>query len=174
MGRALRGAGLGGFRRLTHLLERFGEAIEADLFERGFDLAVLWRRRRFRFLLNIIRHLPRNSHYADAVANDEDLVLAQWDQIAQQNGKQATGPRVSEHGYVEELLADICDRLGGVISALQSVNGIKPKPIKPLSRPRTAVDRIKARKARESRLALVEKLTPQHLDLVRNSMPKEG
>ena len=47
--------------RLAELLSRYGESIEADLALKGWDLTELWRARRWRFVLNLVDHLPRDS-----------------------------------------------------------------------------------------------------------------
>lgn len=133
----------GGSDRLVYLLGRYGEAIEADLALRGWDLADLWQRRRWRFLLNLIEHLPGDSHYLAAVANDDEL--------AEQAPEPKPGPPPL-HTWTPEVdkLTLIADRLGEVVAAVYSTNAKKPpKPPPRLPRPQTAYDRIKTKRRRD-------------------------
>jgi hypothetical protein len=146
--------GAGGRARLVYLLSRYGEAIERDLFDRGWDLADLWRRRRVRLLLNVIDGLPVNSAYVEAIADD--------DEAAEQAPKgEPAPPRLREWSPERSLLTDINERLGELIAvtaAAASGKPVRPPPAYP--RPITAAERIARRRRREQHERLVQQLLP--------------
>lgn len=160
MGGALRAARLGKSRRLIFLLSRYGHAIEADLAERGWDLARLWQRRRIRFLLNLIDHLPRTSHFTEAVAQDDDLAEHNRHLIGEAGPRK---PPVSEFGPAEELLAAIYDELAALRVTLLAVNGGKPREPKPWPRPETARERLRRRNGQADFLDIIAKAAPHDL-----------
>ncbi|MFE9337768.1 hypothetical protein [Streptomyces sp. NPDC007063] len=133
----------GGSDRLVYLLGRYGEAIEWDLADRQWDMGELWRQRRWRFLLNLIEHLPGDSHYLAAVANDDELV------------EQAPEPKPGPpplHTWTPEVdkLTLIADRLGEAVTAIHNTVAKRPqRPPPRLPRPQTAQDRIKTKRRRE-------------------------
>lgn len=143
----------GGSGRLAYLLERYGGAIEADLADRQWDLAALWQARRWRFLLNIIDHLPGNSHFVAAMADDEELA-------AQAPEPKPSPPPLSSWTPEVERLTLIADRLGEVVTAVHNTVATKPsKPPRPLPRPQTAHDRIKTQRRRAKRDLILKRLT---------------
>lgn len=133
----------GGSGRLVYLLGRYYEAIEADLALRGWDLAELWKARRWRFLLNIINHLPGDSYFVAAMADDEDL--------AEQAPEPKPGPPpLTDFTPEVQRLTLIADRLGELITAVHNTVAKKPqKPPPRLPRPETAHDRIRRRRRSE-------------------------
>ena len=161
MGRALRGALAGGSQRLAHFLSRYGSAIEADLAFRGWDLAQLWKARRWRFLLNLIDHLPRGTAFAEAVAEDDEL--------AAQHGfdggdKRRAAPPVSEFTPDVELLAALYDRIGVLIGWVAAGAGAKKPPkAQPWPRPVTAIERARSRRARADFEDIVAKAAPHEV-----------
>lgn len=164
---ALRHSAAGGSRRLAATLERYGEAIEADLAFRLHDpgaLGRLWRERRWRLLLNLIDHLPRDSYYVEARADDEELageVLDLTDALGEAAVPKA---RLSEFDPMVERLTDLYDRMGDLIAAVVAAAGAKPPKVQRAPRPETAAERL--RKARDQRqrhethAALVAALLP--------------
>lgn len=143
-------------RRLVYLLGRYGEAIEMDLWERQRDLAEMWRSRRWRLLLSVIDHLPRASHYVEALADDEDLARRTADTEPEAKPR----ARMSEWTAEREALADISDRLTDVIRAIVASTGNKPPNIPRSVRPVTAADRIRREHSKARHLSLVERLLP--------------
>lgn len=121
------------------------------------DLAREWRSRRWRRLLNFIDGLPRHSAFIEALADDEEyaamVVEAGWPE-------RSPHPRLSEYTPEREALDAVVDRLGEVVSAVIAAAGVRPPKIKPQPRPRTAVDRLRARKRRLDHESLVAKLLP--------------
>jgi hypothetical protein len=151
----------GGSQRLAGLLERYGGAIEADLAFRGVDLAQLWRQRRWRFLLNLIEHLPRTSAFAEAVAEDDELAD---ETVKHLNPDSRRTMPVSEYGPAVELLAAIYDRLGQQITATVAAAGAKrpPKP-KPFPRPVTAIERARRRRSQSGFNDIVAAFAPHEV-----------
>lgn len=153
MARALRPRP-GGSRRLVYLISRYGGAIEADLADRQLDLAELWRKRRWRRLLNLIDHLPRHSHYIAAMANDEELAES-LPEPTQGSG----APPLTEFTPEVERLTLIADRLAEVVTAVGNTVAKKPRrPPRQLPRPVTAHDRIKRRRRRERHQLILKRL----------------
>lgn len=158
MAGALRCPVAGGSRRLADLLTRYGGAIERDLFDRGWLLSDLFGRRQFRLLLNVIDGLPSNSAFGEAVANDDEAVERHLELVGDQSAP--GGPKLSEFGPSEELLAALYDRLGEVIQAVIGSQGGKPPNFHPWPRPALAVDRVRRRRAENESRDLLAKLVP--------------
>lgn len=137
------------------MIARYGDAIEYDLAVRGIDLAREWRSRRWRRLLNLIDHLPRDSAYVEALSDDEEMaerMLGQADRAPRR--------RMSEFSVEVELLSVIADRQAEIINALIARRGVKPARIKWQPRPETALERVRRRKRRRQHEALVAKVLP--------------
>lgn len=148
----------GGRERLVYLLTRYGEAIEADLAlgtattSGGWDLAELWQARRWRFLLNLIDHLPRGSRYVAALADDDELADEFGDEIEK---APPPPPPLTEWTPDYERLTLIADRLGDLIHLTAKANSSGNVPqYRPLPRPETALKR-KARRRRDHKRALI-------------------
>lgn len=100
-----------------------------------------------RLLLNLIDHLPRNSFFAEAVSQDDDLAreyLARQEGISTQPGRKRTPPISEETPELAEL-REINDRLGGVILAIRAFAGRQAglQKIPPRDRPEVATDRMR-------------------------------
>lgn len=132
----------GGSARLVALLQRYGEAIDADLALRGWDTARLWRERRWRLLLNLVDHLPSDSHTVAAMADDDELAARLPEPKPGPPPLQGWSPEVDK-------LTLIADRLGELITAVHNTVAKKPRRApRPLPRPQTARDRIKQHRRR--------------------------
>lgn len=138
-------------------MERYGAAIEFDLFERGFDLAKMWQGRRFRFLLNIIDQLPAHSRYAEAMSQDDDaaeFLLSQgMPSTAEQSRLADWSPEVVE-------LRRIVDRMGLLISYAAVGSHNKPPKLQAPPRPETALQRASRKAAVTKHRELVAALIP--------------
>jgi hypothetical protein len=156
---ALRPRRPGGILSLLRLLERYGEEIEYDLLTRGIDPLELFHACRWRRLLSLIRHLPRNSLTREAMVNDDEMVaeLVRADPKAVKPPKH---PRFAEWTPEVEALADVTDRLGDVVKGLTGLAGKRPRPIKPVPRPKTAFDRVETIIEQERHDKLVARLLP--------------
>lgn len=142
-------------------MDRFAGAIEYDFAVRGIDLVDEWRMRRFRRILNLVDHLPRNSAYVQAVTDDEE-----WAEQVLSLPQRAQRPRVDMADWSPELerLTDLYDRLGELIRAVVAGAGAKPKRVAPAPRPTTALDRMRARKRRATHDRLVSVLLPDKVE----------
>jgi hypothetical protein len=68
--------------------------------------------------------------------------------------------RVSEWSPERAALAEISDKLSTVIAAVIAAAGARPPNIRPTPRPRTAADRLRARRRVETHLSLVARVLP--------------
>lgn len=104
----------------------------------GIDLAVLFARRRWRRLLNLIDRLPSNSQYVQELANDADLMDAVAAAGARKHVEHLSdwSPEVGKL----TLLADLVTQL---LHATVAAAGGKPGRFKPLPRPMTALEAAK-------------------------------
>jgi hypothetical protein len=129
---------------------------------RGWDLAQLWRQRRWRFLANLIDHLPRGTAFAQAVADDDELAAQQV--VTASGGKRKAAPPVSEYTPDVELLAALYDRLGVLIGWVAASAGAKKPPkAQPWPRPVTAIERARSRRARADFQDIVAMAAPHEV-----------
>ena len=91
--------------------------------------------------MNLVDHLPRDSAYGDAVANDEELA-----EMVGGGDDAAYAPAVGEWSNEVELLAAVYDRVGDLIATTIAVHGEKPPKVKPWPRPLTAADRVQSKR----------------------------
>lgn len=84
----------------------------------------------------------------------------EWaDQIVDRIPESSGGPSVEEWSQEAGYLALVVDRLGELLRAVVATGGGKPPKVRPLPRPRTAIDRAMTRRSRrrvESLVAEVE------------------
>ena len=123
----------------------------------GWDLAVLCQQRRWRFVLNLVDHLPRDSAYGDAVANDEELAAM----VSSGGGGSEYAPAVGEWSSEVELLAALYDRIGDLIATTVAVHGQKPPKVKPWPRPLTAADRVQSKRRQAAYEDIKRQLFPK-------------
>lgn len=107
----------------------------------------MWAERRWRELLNLINHLPPNSHFNEALTSDRE-VMVKMEQIAEarrQAGaedEKPNGPRVSlvseEARRLGELIASV-NYLGKLVVASSMKAKGKPGPYVPYPAP-VAID----------------------------------
>ncbi len=117
----------------------------------------MWRARRWRFLLDVIERLPRDSAYLEAVADDEELAAAVIDHLGPP-GKSVR--RVGEWSVQVEVLSDIADLLTQLIHLTAAAHGAKPGRPARMPRPVTALDRLRRRQRMERHRTLVARLLP--------------
>jgi hypothetical protein len=115
----------------------------------------LWQGRRWRFLLNLIDHLPRDSYFVEELLNDEqygEQVLRMPDMVASE--------RVSEWSPMREGLARVEDAVRVLSANVIAAAGATPPEVSAALRPITAADRSRARRRRTSHENLVSRLLP--------------
>lgn len=98
--------------------------------------------------------MPRASHFVEAYAQDDEIAAA----IGLPNAKRAE--RMSEWTPEREVLADIFDRLGTLVSVLMQVNGNKAPHLSTFPRPITATQRLIAADRRQKHDSLSARLYP--------------
>lgn len=134
--------------RLFTLLEQgdYRDAIEADLQEiYGVDLGELWRARRWRKLLGMIERLRRSTHFGEATAADEKLAEFVLRKERDRNGEELPPTRrMSEFTVEAELLSVVADRLAELVQVGVASRGGRPRQVKPMPRPKTAVEKLRS------------------------------
>lgn len=105
----------------------------------------MWRERKWRLLLNLINHLPPNSHFNEALTGDRETMMALH--IAQENRRakglagdeKPVGPRVSQVSEEARRLGEVVAMvrwLGKVIiAASPKFQGGKIGKVEPYTRP---------------------------------------
>lgn len=89
-------------------------------------------------MLNLIEHLPTDSHYIAALAEDPEAA-EHMDPDAKPKP-----PRLTEFGPDIAALSVIADRLGLLIRVTRAAAGEKrPPAMQPYPRPRLAIDRLR-------------------------------
>jgi len=153
-------------QRLAYLIERYSNVLEFDLvvYAAGADLGALWRGRRWRFLLNLIDHLPGHSHYAAAVSQDEEHAELLAAAMANRGPASDERPSPALTSWTPEVnvLADLVD----AVNALRHVTIVmggdgksQPKPPEPYTRPKSAIQEAMRRAEYDRRKAAHESLT---------------
>lgn len=123
------------------------------------ELAVEWRCRRWRRLLDIIDQLPRDSHYAEAISQDEGLA----EQLLDHPPKQELGRvvrRMSEWSVTVELLTAILNRLGELTQAVAALGGAKPRKVPSAPYPTTVLEKLRKRRRERNHRDLVARVLP--------------
>jgi len=121
----------------------------------------MWRSRRWRYLLNLIDHLPRNSYLSQAVADDEEhtrLMLEARERAGKSD--EPHFPPMSQWSQEAGILADLVDEIRGLryVTIAANSGGSKPPPPVRYARPQTAADRIRADMRREKHEALANRI----------------
>ena len=161
-------------RRLYYLVERYGRDLEYDLQGLGVDLGEAWRSRRWRWLLNIVDHLPNHTYFAEAVSNDEEhaemLAKAEAAQTKGAKDRPAWTPPLRTWTPEVDVLTRVLDAVNAlkyVTIAANSEKGKAPRPPEPAPRPKTAIERARARADYQRRLR-------KHESLVARVLPKKA
>lgn len=152
--------------RLTYVLGKYASQIEAD-FAREYpqhNVGTLWRSRRWRFLLNLIDHLPQNTWYHAAVSTDVDhaVMLLKAQEEAKRKGAAGppSGPSMRSWSPEVDVGHKILDAVNGVGYAVAKSNGGNVKPPKPAPRPPTAMETARLRYRNEKHAILVRRMLP--------------
>lgn len=102
----------------------------------------LWGERRWRFLLNLIEHLPRHSYFVEAYADDDEAAEAAG------ATPERRIERLSDWTPEREALAELYDLTAALLGVLLKVNGNEPPPMPAFPRPELAVHRLARRRQR--------------------------
>lgn len=149
------------------MLGRYRRELEAD-FARRFPqhaLGDLWRQRRWRYLLNLIDHLPQDTYYHQAVSKDPEHAKMLARARAQMgDDDKAYAPPMSSWSAELDMSAKILDAVNNVSYTLAAVNyqgkGPKPERPKPHPRPDTAFEKGARQAKAEAHKRLVARMLP--------------
>jgi hypothetical protein len=163
---AVTGTPPGGWAALVALLDRYGDALEADLFTAGWDLLDYFRGvRPWPQLLRLVDHLPPLSHFRRAIADDDDLARRAALSAA---GRAVSGPpRLSQWTEMDDLRATLMDGFQLVQLAIASAHtpkGKSPPKFRPTTRPRTAWQRDQKRRDEAAHQDIRAQLLPPPTD----------
>lgn len=83
----------------------------------------MWRKRQWRKLLNLINHLPSNSHFNEALTGDREVMMAMHaiQERRQEEGledERPLGPRVSQVSETDRRLGELITAVKQLISAV--------------------------------------------------------
>lgn len=144
------------------MIERYGEEIEFDLFERGADLLDYFRGARpWAQLDRYVRRLPSWSETKRAMADDDELQRYREEHAPKTSARRP--PRLTEWTLADELFAALADTTNAICVAVgQSVSprGKGPK-FKPGRRPLTAAERAERRRDRDTIAEIVSIMLPR-------------
>lgn len=105
----------------------------------------------------MIDHLPRNSALVEAQANDEDVAKLM---LTAKPSTTAT-ERLSEWSPERDALARIEEWLQAINRSVVASMGVPPAQFRPVARPTTALQRLRADERRKQHLSLVKRVTAQ-------------
>lgn len=107
----------------------------------------MWQSRQWRKLLNLIDHLPQNTHFYQSLMQDEDyakqIAKAREDAKAK-DGEKKPVPRWETWSNEREGLARVEDAVRGLGQTIVGAFGGKPGEFKPAQRPETKIDQAAA------------------------------
>lgn len=107
--------------------------------------------------MNLIDHLPRNSAYVEAQADDEELAALL---LTLPESAQAPRERFSEWSPEKDTLVAILDRLQALTAAVVASGGGKPGTFRPAERPEAAIQRLRRDQRRQRHRDLVARWKP--------------
>lgn len=165
-------------KRLVYNIDRYGDHLEWDLrtSAAGADLGELWRARRWRYLLNLIDHLPRTTYFTEAVSNDPEHAKMIAESLASQETSgesEAAHPPMRTWDQQSALLADLVDAVReNTRVTLMAAGDKNPPKVTPYSRPLTALDAARRRATEEKRLQAHESLADRLLARRKKAQPE--
>lgn len=148
-------------RRLASIMDKYASKLEAD-FPRhypGIGPADLWRARKWRCLLNLIDHLPQNTHYHHALMNDPEYAkaVAEW-KAANPDSGEPKSPPWSVWSPEYEGSQSIIDELRLLRATVVNVNGGKAGEPKLTLKPKSEIDKAIYRKKLEKHESLADRM----------------
>ncbi len=140
------------------MVDRYGEAIEADLHRVfGLDLLDFFRGRySWRKLLALLASLPAASAYGHARAMDRDYARQV---MAMPKSEVDSGVPFAEYTPEAAALDTISDLLQAVVERLDVANGQKPARLQPAQRPVTAFELERRAQAAARMASLIDEVT---------------
>lgn len=119
----------------------------------------MWHSRQWRRLLNFIDHLPRNSHYTQAVVNDEEHARMLVEAMDGQP-KEDPAPPMSTWSPEVEQLVTLTDAVRALNLTVQGLAGAKPPKFVPSPRPRTMMEKARRDQRKRKHEELVALVLP--------------
>lgn len=104
----------------------------------------LWQRRRWRYLLNLIDHLPQNSYFHQAVSLDEEhaAMLAAAGAFEHKDGEASWSPPIATYSPEVEAAWTIVNELRALRHTMIAMKSkTPPAPPEMIPRPKTAFDK---------------------------------
>jgi len=150
-------------RRLASVMGQYASKLEAD-FPRhypGVGPADLWRARKWRCLLNLIDHLPQNTHYHHALMNDPEYAKRVADyRVKHPTTDEQKAPPWSVWSPEYEAMQSIIDELRVLRATVVGSAGGKPSEPKMTLKPVSEIQKAVARKKWQEHEGLKSKFLP--------------
>lgn len=114
----------------------------------GVDLAAWVAAGRWLGVLELIHSLPRSSRLREAQLNDPDVAADLLELQEAQDEPEEWAPALAETSLITDLLSALIGEVRSLRSEQTAIaSGKKPRPVKPIPGPRTALETAKALRA---------------------------
>lgn len=128
-------------------MTKYKAEVRADLLQvYGADLGDWLRSERWSALVDLIDQLPSACRLNEAIAQDDE---AADELVAIMDESEGEGPdwspRVAEFDLTNTMLAELIDQVKLLGQTIIAANGGNAKKIRPFPKPKTAIDRARAR-----------------------------
>lgn len=150
--------------RLAYLLERYGEAVTADLAHEypGVSVGDIFTgARTVDEVMTLVDLLPRTSRLAEAIDQDDELAEIMAGTPVADEPTDGDAPRRTEFTLEAKLLTELVNRVSSLLEALGSMSG-QSLSIPPLGGPVGARERLAARREDEQVDELVADIQRAH------------
>jgi hypothetical protein len=124
-------------------------------------MGALWRSRRWRLLLNIIDHLPRNSYYQEAVSKNKEHVQNIAEAMGGKKDGEAYRPPMHTYSTEVELLQFLCNQIMLLRHESAQANSKPDLLLPPESGVTDARKHIEWKRRKAKHEALVARVLPQ-------------
>lgn len=127
------------------------------------SLRLLWQARDVQYLLNLIGRLPQNSHYAHAIATDEEYAKAAAEHPGTGDVSEAPAPSMAAWSPEVDMLARLVDSVNALRIATIAASLPKGKTaptFEPVRRPERAVTKVARQRRRAAHDRLVALVQP--------------
>lgn len=148
---------------IVEQIDLYGEAIESDLADRGWDLLDWFRGRRpWTQLARLLARMPEGSRYQAAVLDDEDLALARIQAEDDDPPPRSGRPPLVGETQDRMLLRAIASQLLRIEHAVYAsqVGKKAGRPPRALPGPQTAEERVRERLADQDVEEIFDAVTP--------------